>query len=96
MCQLAIVMMSNDVTKTSALMQNTLLSNLVFKFATNFSGAILLPSSIQVTESISGSVVPLAMFFLCFETNRTRNKMRVAIESDKGMKVKVRIKSEIL
>ena len=27
-------------------------------------GAILLPSSIQVTESISGSVVPLAMFFL--------------------------------
>ena len=32
------------------------------KFATNLSGAILLPSSIQVTESISGSVVPLAMF----------------------------------
>ena len=29
---------------------------------TNVSGAILLPSSIQVTESISGSVVPLAMF----------------------------------
>ena len=28
MCQLAIVMMSNDVTKTSALMQNILLSNL--------------------------------------------------------------------
>ena len=36
------------------------------KFATNVSGAILLPSSIQVTESISGSVVPLAMFcILC-------------------------------
>ena len=32
------------------------------KYATNVSGAILLPSSIQVTESISGSVVPLAMF----------------------------------
>ena len=32
------------------------------KFATNVSGAILLPGSIQVTESISGSVVPLAMF----------------------------------
>ena len=32
------------------------------KFATNLSGAILLPSSIQVSESISGSVVPLAMF----------------------------------
>ena len=31
-------------------------------FATNVSGAILLPSSIQVMESISGSVVPLAMF----------------------------------
>ena len=29
---------------------------------TNVSGAMLLPSSIQVTESISGSVVPLAMF----------------------------------
>ena len=29
---------------------------------TNVSGAILMPSSIQVTESISGSVVPLAMF----------------------------------
>ena len=33
------------------------------KFATNVSGAMLLPSLIQVTESISGSVVPLAMFF---------------------------------
>ena len=32
------------------------------KYETNVSGAILLPSSIQVTESISGSVVPLAMF----------------------------------
>ena len=32
------------------------------KYATNVSGAILLPSSIQVMESISGSVVPLAMF----------------------------------
>ena len=31
------------------------------KFATNVSGAILLPSSIQVMESISGSVLPLAM-----------------------------------
>ena len=38
--------------------------HLVAKFATNVSGAILLPSSIQVTESISGSVVPLAMFGL--------------------------------
>ena len=34
------------------------------KYATNVSGAILLPSSIQVMESISGSVVPLAMFFI--------------------------------
>ena len=34
------------------------------KYATNVSGAILLPSSILVTESISGSVVPLAMFLL--------------------------------
>ena len=34
--------------------------HLVAKFATNASGAMLLPS--LVTESISGSVVPLAMF----------------------------------
>ena len=32
------------------------------KFATNGSGAMLSPSLIKVTESISGSVVPLAMF----------------------------------
>ena len=32
------------------------------KFAINASGAMLLPSLVQVTESISGSVVPLAMF----------------------------------
>ena len=37
--------------------------HLVAKFATNVSGAILLPSSIQVTESIFGSVMPLAMFY---------------------------------
>ena len=36
----------------------------MIKFATNVSGAILLPCWIQVTESISGSVVPLAMFLL--------------------------------
>ena len=32
------------------------------KIATNVSVAMLLPSLIQVTKSISGSVVPLAMF----------------------------------
>ena len=32
------------------------------KYATNASGAMLLINLIQVTESISGSVVPLAMF----------------------------------
>ena len=35
------------------------------KFATNASGALLL-NLIQVTESISGSVVPLAMFKYSF------------------------------
>ena len=35
----------------------------VAKFATNASGAMLLPNLVQVT-SISGSVVPLAMFFI--------------------------------
>ena len=34
------------------------------KFAINASGAILLPSLVQVSESISGSVVPLAMFIV--------------------------------
>ena len=33
------------------------------KIATNVSGAMLLPNLVQVTESISGSVVPLAMFY---------------------------------
>ena len=32
------------------------------KFAINASGAMLLPSLVQVSEAISGSVVPLAMF----------------------------------
>ena len=36
--------------------------HMVAKFAINASGAMLLPNLIQVTQSISGSVVPLAMF----------------------------------
>ena len=32
------------------------------KFATNANGAMLLPNLVQVMESISGSVVPPAMF----------------------------------
>ena len=36
--------------------------HLVAKFETNVGSAMLLPSLIQVTESISGSAVPLAMF----------------------------------
>ena len=36
--------------------------HLVAKFATYASGVMLLLNLIQVTESISGSVVPLAMF----------------------------------
>ena len=38
--------------------------HLVVKYATNVIGAMLLLKLIQVTESISGSVVPLAMFVL--------------------------------
>ena len=34
------------------------------KFAINASGAMLLPSLVRVSESISGSVVPLAMFYM--------------------------------
>ena len=36
--------------------------HLVAKFEANASGAMLLPNLVQVTESISGSVVSLAMF----------------------------------
>ena len=39
--------------------------HLVAKFATYASGAMLLLNLIQVSESISGSVVPLAMFPWC-------------------------------
>ena len=42
------------------------------KFAINASGAILLPSLVQVSESISGSVVPLAMFVLDIARKRGR------------------------
>ena len=34
------------------------------KFATDAIGAMLLSNLVQVTESISGSVVPLAMFLI--------------------------------
>ena len=46
------------------------------KFAINASGAMLLPSLVQVSESISGSVVPLAMFYieLCKYMNRKIGK----------------------
>ena len=37
-------------------------------YATNASSAMLLLNLIQVTESISGSVVPLAMFHEKFDT----------------------------
>ena len=39
-------------------------AHLLDRFSTNVSGAMLSPSLIQVTESISGSVVPLAMFII--------------------------------
>ena len=51
------------------------------KYATNVSGAVLLPSSIQVTESISGSVVPLAMFVLSFRKYLTSNILPMLHES---------------
>ena len=41
----------------------------VAKF-TYASGAMLLPNLVQVTESISGSVVPLAMFFWSFTVTK--------------------------
>ena len=46
---------------------NLQLMQVVAKFGTNASGTIWWPNInlIQVTESISGSVVPLAMFYIC-------------------------------
>ena len=41
------------------------------KFATNASDAMLLQNLVQVTESISGSVVPLAMFFIFTQPKAT-------------------------
>ena len=41
-------------------------SHLVAKYATNASSAMLLLNLIQVRESISGSVVPLAMFLAIY------------------------------
>ena len=57
--------------------------HLVTKFATYASDAILLSSSIQVTESISGSVVPLAMFRLydLFKPQRWANLKILVVES---------------
>ena len=49
------------------------LGHLFAKFATNASVAMLLLNLIQVTESISGSVVPLAMFFFSWAQCITRN-----------------------
>ena len=50
-------------------------SKLVGKFVTNSSGALLLLNLFQVTESISGSVVPLAMFLheFCNPTKTIRS-----------------------
>ena len=47
--------------------------HLVVKLVTNVSGVILLPNLVQFTESISGSVVPLAMFLkdLGMRTSKT-------------------------
>ena len=41
------------------------------KFAIKASGAMLLPSLVQVSESISGSVVPLAMFIYPYHQGAT-------------------------
>ena len=51
--------------------------HLVAKFATNVSGAMLLPSLIQVTESISGSVVPLAMFSELFTNSENAKIVKI-------------------
>ena len=53
------------------------------KFATNVSGAMLLPSLIQVTESISGSVVPLAKFL---KSNHTTAPERSEEKIEDGVK----------
>ena len=59
----------------------------------SLSGAMLLPSLIQVTESISGSVVPLAMFVKFFVSSSfcldiTLIKCLKGLKSQKLCKVK--------
>ena len=54
---------------------------LVVEFVTNASDAMLLPNLVQVTESISGSVVPLAMFHLVFFSVRLFFALQVAARS---------------
>ena len=49
--------------------------HLVVKFATNVRGAMLLLNLLQVTESISGSIVPLAMFLESVPYRSLRGKV---------------------
>ena len=69
---------------------------MVAKFATNARGAMLLLNVIQVTESISGSVVPLAMFkyifqqtanlfaFRMYESQLAGNRELLAVSTEQG------------
>ena len=54
------------------------------KYATNGSGDMLLPSSIQATESISGSVVPLAMFIDTFRYQKCLESSANLLKVDKS------------
>ena len=54
----------------------------------NASGAMLLPSLVQVSESISGSVVPLAMFRLIVRISTFRDKKyRILTFRDKKYRI---------
>ena len=50
------------------------------KFVTNASGAMLFQNLIQVTKSISGSVVPLAMFVSVIVTVDNKDFVAVVVD----------------
>ena len=58
-----------------------MLRHLVAKYATKANGAMLLLNSIQVTESISGSVVPLAMFFISCQDEKLPHSIKKQVNT---------------
>ena len=58
---------------------------MVAKFATNARGAMLLLNLIQVTESISGSVVPLAMLLYGIGQGKIPSRILLQVYNEKNV-----------